>query len=251
VTTPFGRREVALLGHRSLGRYVVLGCVDQAPSAQPGQFYMLATAERWGGGAGQRPYLARAVSVMAVGDGGLVEFLLEDVGPGTKRLCELEAGGRLELLGPLGEGFTAPAAGSEPLLVGGGIGIAPLVAVQRAWGGRALLGFRDLEHVAGAELFDDPLVATDDGSVGHGGLVTELLDHALAERPRPIYACGPPAMLGEVRRLAARYEMPSQLALEAPMACGFGACHGCVVATIDGYRRVCVDGPVFDGAVLV
>ena len=129
MTTAFGRRDVALLSHRSLGRYVVLGCVDQAPRARPGQFYMLATAERWGGGVGQRPYLARAVSVMAVGDGGLVEFLLEDVGPGTKRLCELEVGGGLELLGPLGQGFSAPADGAEPLLVGGGIGIAPLVAV--------------------------------------------------------------------------------------------------------------------------
>lgn len=249
--TPFGRRHIALHSRRAVGRYVVLGGIDELARAEPGQFYMLATAERWGGGEGERPYLARAVSVMRVGDGGLVEFLLEDVGPGTKRLCEMEAGDGLSVVGPLGHGFAAPAAGVEPLLVGGGIGIAPLVALQEAWGGRALLGFRDAARAAGAELFADPVVATDDGSIGHRGLVTELLDAQLSAQPRLVYACGPAAMLSEVRALAARHAVPSQLALEAPMACGFGACYGCVVATADGYRRVCVDGPVFDGAVLV
>ena len=207
-------------------------------------------AERWGGGAGERPFLGRAVSVMRVGEGGLVEFLLEDVGPGTKRLCELEVGEGLLLVGPFGRGFSVPA-GSDTLLVGGGIGIAPLVAVQEAWGGRALLGFRDAEHAAGAELFTQPVITTDDGSIGHHGLVSELLEAELARAPGPVYACGPPAMLADVRDRVRRHNVPSELALEAPMACGFGACYGCVVATVDGYRRVCVDGPVFDGAVLV
>ena len=249
MTAPFGRRFCALLSRRAVGRYVVLGTADERAVAEPGQFYMLAAAERWGGGAAERPFLGRAVSVMRVGDGGLVEFLLEDVGPGTKRLCELMVGEGLLLVGPFGRGFSVPA-GRDTLLVGGGIGIAPLVAVQEAWGGRALLGFRDREHAAGAALFADPLVATEDGSVGHHGVVTDVLDRELAARPRPVYACGPPAMLAAVNERARRHGVPSELALEAPMACGFGACYGCVVATTAGYRRVCVDGPVFDGAVL-
>jgi NAD(P)H-flavin reductase len=241
---------VAVRHRRTYGPYVVLGALDSAARAQPGQFYMLASAERWGGGEGERPYLARAVSVMAVADDGLTEFLLEDVGPGTRRLCETQPGEELLVLGPLGHGFGAPGAGVAPLLVGGGIGVAPLVAVQRAWGGTAVLGFRDGDHARGGELFDEALIATDDGSAGHHGLVSDLLEAELAKQRRPVYACGPPAMLDDVRRRAASYEVASQLALEAPMACGFGACYGCVVATVDGYRRVCVDGPVFDGALL-
>jgi NAD(P)H-flavin reductase len=250
VSAPFGLRRIPLVSRRTYGPYVVLGALDAAARAAPGQFYMLAAAERWGGGVGGRPYLGRAVSIMRVGEDGLVEFLLEDVGPGTRRLCELDAGHELAVVGPLGTGFTAPPAGVEPLLAGGGIGIAPLVAVQEAWGGRALLGFRDGEHAKAAELFTSRLIATDDGSVGHNGFVTTLLDDELATRSQPIYACGPPAMLSEVQALARAHEVAAELALEAPMACGFGACYGCVVATVDGYRRVCVDGPVFDAAVL-
>jgi NAD(P)H-flavin reductase len=249
MSAPFGRRSSVLLSRRAVGRYVVLGTADELAVAEPGQFYMLAAAQRWGGGEGERPFLGRAVSVMRAGDRGLVEFLLEDVGPGTKRLCELEVGEGLMLVGPFGHGFSVPE-GPDTLLVGGGIGIAPLVAVQEAWGGRALLGFRDAGHAAGAGLFSEPTIATDDGSIGHHGTVTELLDRELAARPRSVYACGPPAMLAAVNERVRRHDVRSELALEAPMACGFGACYGCVVATVDGYRRVCVDGPVFDAAVL-
>jgi NAD(P)H-flavin reductase len=250
MTAPFGACAIPLRSRREIGPYVVLGAVDERARARPGQFYMLASAERWGGGDRERPYLGRAVSVMAVADDGSIEFLLHDVGPGTKRLCELAVGDGLLIVGPLGNGFTTPSPGTDLLLVGGGIGIAPLVGLQQTWGGRALLGFRNAHHAQAAELFSDPVIATDDGSTGHNGLVTELLEAELETQPRTIYACGPPAMLEAVRDRAATHEVGSQLALEAPMACGFGACYGCVVATLDGYRRVCVDGPVFDGALL-
>jgi len=226
----------------------VLSTIDRLARPRPGQFYMLATAERWGGGEGERPFLARAVSVMRTHEDGVIEFLLEDVGPGTKRLCELEAGQELTILGPFGNGFSA--SGSETLLVGGGIGIAPLLELQDTWGGLALLGFRDAEHAEGARLFTDAVVATDDGSVGHRGLVTDLLDRELERAPTSIRACGPPALLHAVKDRARRHGVPAELALEAPMACGFGACYGCVVATVDGYQRVCLDGPVFEAAVL-
>jgi dihydroorotate dehydrogenase electron transfer subunit len=249
VSTPFGRRELALVDSRRVGGYVVLAAVDSQARAEPGQFYMLASAERWGGGEDERPFLSRAMSVMRTGEDGSVEFMLEDVGPGTKRLCELRPGDALLASGPFGRGFSPPT--PDTLLVGGGIGIAPLLGVQEQWGCSALLGFRDDDHAVAAGLFSEAEVATDDGSSGHHGPVTDLLDRQLEAGPRRIYACGPPAMLDAVRARARRHEVAAELALEAPMACGFGACYGCVVATVDGYRRVCVDGPVFDAGVLV
>jgi dihydroorotate dehydrogenase electron transfer subunit len=219
------------------------------PAPDPGQFYMLAAAERWGGGADERPFLPRAFSVARHADGRL-DFLLEDVGPGTERLCELGAGDDVWLLGPLGRGFAPPRDGRRPVLVGGGIGIAPLMIWQDVLGASALvlLGFRDATHSEGAALLRDARVATDDGSAGHHGLVTELLAPELAGAE--VYACGPPPMLEAVRALCAEHDVPAQLALESGMACGFGACFGCVVPTRDGYVRLCVDGPVLDAVQL-
>jgi NAD(P)H-flavin reductase len=213
---------------------------------------MLRTAERWGGGEGERPFLPRAFSVLRAREREL-HFLIEDVGPGTNRLCELEPGEELLLVGPLGNGFTSPREGREPLLVGGGVGIAPLAIWQDELGGAtAILGFRDAEHAAGAALLRNPSLATDDGSVGHHGLVTDLLEEQLnaGADALEVYACGPPAMLEAVRAMCLEHAVPAQLALESGMACGFGACFGCVVPTVDGYVRLCLDGPVLDAQVL-
>jgi dihydroorotate dehydrogenase electron transfer subunit len=212
---------------------------DQSgPRPDPGQFYMLTAAERWGGGEDERPFLPRAFSVMRAGDGTL-EFLLDDVGPGTRRLMELEPSDELLLLGPLGIGFTLPQPGRRPVLVGGGVGIAPLIILSDALGGaETLLGFRDAAHAEGAALLPGARIATDDGSVGHHGFVTELVD--LDDDDVDIYACGPPPMLDAI----AATGLPAQLAMESGMACGFGACFGCVVPTERGYVRLCVDGPV-------
>jgi dihydroorotate dehydrogenase electron transfer subunit len=248
VSAPFGRRACAVVGREVVGGYVVLSVADEAVGASPGQFYMLAAVERWGGGEGERPYLGRALSALGAADG-VVRFLLEDVGPGTRRLCELGVGDEVWLVGPLGKGFVAPPAGMELLLVGGGVGIPPLVMAHAAWGGRALVGFRDGKLAVAASLFGDVAVATDDGSVGHHGLVSELLAAELRSGVC-VYACGPPGMLEAVRALCVAHGVPGWLALEAPMACGYGACFGCVVATADGYQRVCVDGPVFEAAAL-
>ena len=108
MTAPFGRRPVIVDRRRVIGPYVVLGTRDELARASPGQFYMLAAAERWGGGERERPFLARAVSVMRAGADGVTEFLLEDVGPGTKLLCELEPGDAMLVVGPLGHGFSEP-----------------------------------------------------------------------------------------------------------------------------------------------
>jgi dihydroorotate dehydrogenase electron transfer subunit len=250
---PFGRRLLKVAGVDRVGAYRLVRVHDpDGPLPAAGQFAMLACAERWGGGADGRPFLPRAFSIARLKDGE-AQFLLEDVGPGTHRLAELLAGEELRLLGPLGSCFTEPRAGTRPVLVGGGIGIAPLVLWQDQLGERpatTLLGFRDRDHAAGAGLLRDARVATDDGSAGHHGPVTELLGAELERDPAAtVYACGPPPMLEAVRALCAERGIGLELALEAGMACGFGACYGCVVPTRDGsYIRVCVDGPVVDGS---
>jgi dihydroorotate dehydrogenase electron transfer subunit len=248
---PLGRRLCPVVAHARHGAYDVISVLDaDGPPPDPGQFYMLAASERWGGGADERPFLPRAFSVLRRHEDGRLDFLLEDVGPGTRRLCELRAGDGLWLLGPLGVGFRAPEPGWRPLLVGGGVGIAPLAIWQDALGDApVLLGFRDARHAEGAGLLRDPLVATDDGSVGFHGLVTELLREEMDESC-VVYACGPPLMLEAVRAMCAAEGVPAQLALESGMACGYGACFGCVVPTRRGYVRLCVDGPVLDAAEL-
>jgi NAD(P)H-flavin reductase len=249
---PLGRRLCPVVAHARHGAYDVISVLDaEGPPPDPGQFYMLAASERWGGGADERPFLPRAFSVLRRHEDGRLDFLLEDVGPGTRRLCELRAGDGLWLLGPLGVGFRAPEPGRRPLLVGGGVGIAPLAIWQDGLGGDplVLLGFRDAEHAAGAALLRDARVATDDGSVGFHGLVTELLREEM-DGSCVVYACGPPLMLEAVRALCAAEGIAAQLALESGMACGYGACFGCVVPTRRGYVRLCVDGPVLDAAEL-
>jgi dihydroorotate dehydrogenase electron transfer subunit len=242
------RRRAAVRAAGPIGAYRWLACELNGPDPRPGQFYMLAAAERWGAGEGERPFLPRAFSYLRVSDYGL-EFLWEDVGPGTQRLSELEPGDEVWLLGPLGNGFEAA---ERPLHVGGGIGIVPLACWQDAVGGRALLGFRNEQHAEAAALMSGEVaLATDDGSAGHAGFVTELLAAELDRDPGiTVYACGPPPMLEGVRAICAERDVPAQLALEAGMACGFGACFGCVVPTREGYVRLCVDGPVLAAAAL-
>ena len=251
---PFGRRAAPVTARERHGAYTVIRCLDRdGPVPHPGQFYMLSSAERWGGGEGERPFLPRAFSVLRARAGEL-HFLIEDVGPGTKRLTELEPGESVHLVGPLGNGFAPPREGRTPVLVGGGVGIAPLAIwqdelVAAGVEPRVILGFRDRAHAAGAALLTAPRIATDDGSVGHHGLVTELLEDELDEQIE-VYACGPPAMLEAIRAACVEREVPAQLALESGMACGFGACFGCVVPTFDGYVRLCLDGPVLDAQIL-
>lgn len=255
---PFGRRIARVTRMRHVGEYVVIRAGDSEGPAmpRPGQFYMLSTSERWGGGVDERPYLPRAFSFARAkpleGGGAALEFVLERVGPGTARLAELRCGEDLALVGPLGVGFRPPE-GTRAILVGGGIGIAPLICLEEALGravDEVLLGFRGAGHAIAAGLIErDTVVSTDDGSVGRHGLVTDLLAERLpGDTPARVYACGPPAMLEAVRALCADHEVPAELALESGMACGFGACYGCVVPTRTGYQRVCVEGPVFDAS---
>ena len=257
---PLGRRSCRVVANAATGGYRIVSTLDaEGPMPRAGQFYMLAT-DRWGGPSG-RPYLPRAFSVAeaeARPEGVRLDFLLEAVGPGTERLAALRPGDSLHLTGPLGRPFSAPAElldrAEGAILVGGGIGIAPLALLRRELSERGVpqrvvLGFRDRAHSGGLGLFRCSQVrtASEDGHTGHQGYVTDLLAVMLegdAAAGAVVYACGPPAMLEAVRSMCGLREVAAELAMEAPMACGFGSCFGCAVPLRDGgYIRLCVDGP--------
>jgi NAD(P)H-flavin reductase len=189
----------------------------------PGQFFML------------RPpglLLPRPMSLCLAPPGELA-FLVDPIGPGTRALAELEAGEEVDALGPLGNGFDLEVA--RPLLVGGGIGIAPLPYLSEHLGGPpALLGFRTARHAEAAALVPSAEVVLEPA------YVTEALEPGF-----DVLACGPEPMLRAVRRLAPE----AQLSWEAPMACGYGACYGCVVELEGRLARLCVEGPVLGGRV--
>ena len=184
---------------------------------------------------------------------GTLTLLVQIVGHGTRRLAEMRVGERLNLVYPLGKGFTTemPPA-SRALLVGGGAGIAPLLYLSKALGTkglrpRVLLGGRTAELIPVREAFEpyaEVCVATDDGSLGHKGLVVE--HPAFGEPYDMIYTCGPTPMMKAVARSAAQRGIRCEVSLENLMACGIGACLCCVTDTDQGHRCVCKDGPVFD-----
>lgn len=266
VVAPFGRRLCEVTRNLASGGYRIFSALDPAgPGPAAGQFYMLAAEEGWGGDEG-RPYLARAFSVADAEpeSGGVrLDFLVQAVGPGTSRLAGLEPGERLWIHGPLGRPFAAPSAvapaAAGAILIGGGIGVAPLALWRRRLlragiPARVLLGFRDRANSGGLDLFDcsEIRLASEDGHTGHRGYVTDLLAVLLEgddAGSAAVYACGPPAMLEAVRVMCAGRGVACELALEAPMACGFGACFGCAIPLSGdrGYMRLCVDGPVVRG----
>jgi len=266
IVAPFGRRRSEVVANEPSGGYRIVTALDPGgPLPAAGQFYMLAAERGWGTG-GERPFLPRAFSVAeatGAGPGVRLSFLLEDVGPGTRRLAELGENEGLLLTGPLGRPFSMPAElnpdAAGAILVGGGIGLAPLAIWRRTLAARgiaerSLLGFRDRAHSGGLELFrcSEVRLATEDGHAGHRGYVTDLLERMLAgdsAATAAVYACGPPAMLEAVRVLCESRDVAAELAMEAPMACGYGACFGCAVPLRGGgYMRLCVDGPVVRAA---
>ena len=217
--------------------------VPDWPGHRPGQFVMLGL----GNDARNRdPLLGRPMAVYR-GDAQNLEFRFKVVGRGTRILSGLSAGATIGIVGPLGNGFPDPLSGS--VLVGGGTGIASLLQLAAAVpdGARVLLGGRSRDQVLGLADFQalgvDLQVATEDGSEGHRGLVTDLLE---AAQDQTIYACGPTAMMRVAAEIAHKAGARCLVSLETPMGCGFGVCLGCAVETAAGFRYVCTHGPVFD-----
>lgn len=229
-----------------------------AAAAHPGQFVMVQTS------ASLDPLLRRPFSIHQVGRDGTVQILFKALGKGTARLARQQPGTFISLLGPLGNGFSGPAS-APACLVGGGLGIAPLLFLasrfqQQGINPSVILGAR-----TSAELL--PLLAdfhnlgltvqttTDDGSLGVRGFVTDILKNIpdpVHSPPPVVYACGPKPMMAAVFVLCQRQKFPCQVSLETTMACGFGACLGCAVPVQrGGYAHVCTDGPVFAAEELV
>ena len=211
------RRRV--VGIEPVGPYALLR-VDRGRLAAgiPGQFFMLEARGR---------LLPRPMSLCLAPPGEL-GFLFEPVGPGTRALAALERGDELRVLGPLGNGFQLDV--ERPLLVGGGIGIAPLPYLSAVLNAPpAVLGFRSSDHAQAASLLPQAEVVVEPT------LVTDVLpaDH-------DVLACGPEPMLEAIAAIAPG----AQLAWEAPMACGYGACYGCAMEVNGRYARLCIEGPV-------
>lgn len=197
-------------------------------------------------------FLRRPISVCDVVDDCIL-LMVKPVGNATDHLVVLPVGSRVNMIVPLGHGFTLSAANSSTLLVGGGVGIAPLVALSRALLERGVsvtvaLGARSTAEIQGVEaLFPDGVevdVSTDDGSVGHHGLVTKST--VFSRSYDMIYTCGPTPMMKAVASIAAAREIPCEASLENRMACGLGACLCCVEDTQQGNVCVCTVGPVFN-----
>jgi len=216
--------RLALVGHEGVGPYALIrlerGGLDPG---LPGQFFMLEAPGR---------VLPRPFSLCLAPKGELA-FLVDPIGPGTRAIAGLERGDAIRVTGPLGNGYDLTV--GRPLLVGGGIGIAPFPYLSECLGQPpAVLGFRTAHHAEAAGLVPRAEVVLD----------PTLVTDALPDDPGDILACGPEPMLDAVARLVPG----AQLAREAPMACGYGACYGCVVPRDGAYVRLCVEGPVLRGA---
>lgn len=245
--------QVSSLRRLSPGYFhLILHAPDVARTAKPGQFAQLRVARP----GTLDPLLARPISIYgASADTGDVSFIFKVVGRGTELLTTFQPGESMTVLGPIGHGFSVPDTATNIALIAGGVGMPPLfflaetlrrtrpdVAITLFYGGRTRTDL--LELPSWDTLGVSVVTATDDGSHGHHGLVTEPLQRQLPSFDY-LAACGPRPMLRAVQQIAMAAGIPGQLSLEARMACGVGACLGCVCATVTGNRRVCVDGPVF------
>lgn len=274
MSTAFYQMRVAVEHNQLLARNTYLlrfGASELARVIKPGQFFMVRLPQ------GSDPLLGRPFALYdtVLDDAGTpvgIEFVYLVVGKMTCRLSLLRPGDELEVWGPLGNGFPELAGVEHVGLVAGGIGQTPFLAYarqlrgQRGYGGAAprnrparvsiFYGVRSADLLAGVDDFRatgaEVHIAAEDGSAGFHGRVTDLL--AQRERPQRLVGCGPEPMLHALADLARAWNVPCHVSLETPMACGVGICFTCVtpVRTADGwdYRRVCIDGPVFDATCL-
>jgi dihydroorotate dehydrogenase electron transfer subunit len=248
----FAKREqltVALLARESIGAayHVLTFDVPNGVDARPGQFAMVRGFE-WG----DAPLLPRPMSYLTAGT--TPSVLIKVLGEGTRRMARAEPGEPFSLLGPLGNTWHDLPPGRTPLLVAGGVGIAPLLFFARSLKAH---GVRPLVVYGGRTARDLPLddeladvaelvVTTEDGSRGTAGRATDVLPSLLGPGVE-VYTCGPDRMMARVAEICRERDVPCEASLETPMACGYGVCLGCPVATTDGrYLYTCVQGPCVD-----
>jgi dihydroorotate dehydrogenase electron transfer subunit len=228
---------------------------EMVAEAKPGQFVMVRVRS------GTDPLLRRPFSIAGTREGEVLLILYRVVGKGTAIMAKTREGERLSLLGPLGKGFDLPKSTQASLLVAGGIGIAPLFFLIQNMNSRSsylMMGFASADEIIGIDQMDDfPIdvsIATDDGTAGHAGPVTDLMEGFLKngspeKKALSIFTCGPEPMLKKVAALAVEKKLSCQASLEATMACGLGACQGCAIKASKNesraYYHVCADGPVF------
>jgi len=231
---------------------MILAAGGISRAAYPGQFVQVKVSDSC------QPLLRRPLGIHRV-SGANILLLYEVLGPATKILAKRKAGEFLDILGPLGNGFDCGVGGQPPVLVAGGMGVAPLLFLAeklKRLKPLVLIGARSKAQILCEKEFKklgcSVKIATDDGSQGFKGKVTDLLRKVLLENSRTrelknsIYTCGPRPMLKEISKIAKNYRIPAQVSLEEHMSCGIGACLGCVVNTKAGFQRVCKEGPVFN-----
>ena len=225
--------------------------------ARPGQFVMLQVNRDYD------PLLRRPFALHSWDDKGNFQILYRLVGRGTALMTQLQPGDVIDVLGPLGNGFHLREPDRGAILAAGAIGVAPLLPWARQLLEqqrippakiKVLIGGRSRSDILCLPEFRalgiQSLPSTEDGSLGRTGLLTAVLEEVLSQNPAPVFACGPAGMLRAVSLLGARYNVSCQISMEALMACGVGACQGCVIKTRKGggfaYQRVCKEGPVFE-----
>ncbi|MEW6738981.1 MAG: dihydroorotate dehydrogenase electron transfer subunit [Nitrospirota bacterium] len=215
---------------------------------QPGQFYMLQAGDTYD------PLLKRPFSIFRHEDNSL-SFLYRIRGKGTLSLSHLKSGDIINAIGPLGNSYPEPH--GDFIALAGGIGIASLLHLLARFKNKAHLfyGARNKEELVmlneAKALSKESFITTDDGSEGEKGLITDSLmkffnSLPITHYPLPLYACGPTPMLRELSKVVAGKDIKCYVSLEEHMACGVGACLGCVIKTVSGNKRVCKEGPVFD-----
>lgn len=255
------QKKVELVRSEVITRDVVrltLNAPEIAAAALPGQFVMIQIAP------GKDPLLRRPFSIHQTSSEGTLQILFKVVGRGTELLAHAKVGVQLSLIGPLGKGFVLGEPGNA-CLVGGGMGIAPMLFLasrfqQQAKQGTApkvILGARNRDELAPLigdfkNLGLEVLAATDDGSLGHHGLVTDVLKKINIGPDFTVYSCGPRPMMAAIHHLCLKENIRCQVSVETVMACGMGACLGCAVPLkAGGYAHACSDGPVFEAGELL
>ncbi|MBF0123420.1 MAG: dihydroorotate dehydrogenase electron transfer subunit [Candidatus Omnitrophica bacterium] len=228
---------------------LVLDASSLAKAVKPGQFIQIKVAD------GFEPLFRRPFSVFRA-QNGKVEIFYEPVGKGSQMLASRKKGESLDILGPLGKAFTVPSKSVKQIVfVAGGIGVAPFMMFSDLLKSHKaekvlLYGGRTREHTFSLAEFKKngvkTFIATDDGSVGVKGRVSELFSKIKVAPTTMIYACGPKPMMAAVQRFVLANGLRGEASMEEIMACGLGACLGCSIPTTKGYQTVCHDGPVFD-----